>query len=194
MTSFANSIAVACLAGALMSPSLAAADAATAAPEGEAVVSTVEATATVAKIDHKTREVTLRNDDGEEFSFVAGEDVTNLPQVKAGDRVKVAYTEALAYEVKMGGAAADLGSTVAGGAAEPGAKPAGMIAQQTKVTVLITAIDPKVPSVTFQGPGGNTRTIKVRRPEKLEGVNVGDTVELTYTEALAIKVEEMPKN
>ncbi len=194
MTSFAKSIAVACLAGTLTSPLLAAADDPTTAPKGEAVVSTVEATATVAKIDQKTREVTLRKDDGEEFSFVASEDVTNLPQVKVGDRLHVAYTEALAYEVKKGGVAADLGTTVAGGAAEPGAKPAGAIAQQTKVTVLITAIDPKVPSVTFKGPAGNTRTIKVRHPEKLEGVSVGDTVELTYTEALAIKVEEVPKN
>jgi len=29
-------------------------------------------------------------------------------------------------------------------------------------TVAITAIDTKVPSVTFKGPGGNTRTIKVK--------------------------------
>ena len=46
------------------------------------------------------------------------------------------------------------------------------------------------PSVTFQGPAGNTRTIKVLHPERLEGVNVGDTVELTFTEALALKVVE----
>jgi len=58
--------------------------------------------------------------------------------------------------------------------------------------VLITAIDPTVPTVTFKGPAGNTRTIKVRHPEKLEGVKVGDTVEITYTEAFAIKVEEAP--
>jgi hypothetical protein len=59
--------------------------------------------------------------------------------------------------------------------------------------VTITAIDPKVPSVTFKGPAGNTRAIKVRYPEKLQGVNVGDTVEITYTEALAMKVEKAPK-
>jgi hypothetical protein len=33
----------------------------------------------------------------------------------------------------------------------------------------------------------------VLHPEKLQGVSVGDTVEITYTEALAIKVEEAPK-
>ena len=30
-------------------------------------------------------------------------------------------------------------------------------------------------------------------PAKLQGVNVGDTVEITYAEALAVKVEETPK-
>jgi hypothetical protein len=33
----------------------------------------------------------------------------------------------------------------------------------------------------------------VQRPERLQGVNVGDTVEITYTEALAIKVEKASK-
>ena len=59
--------------------------------------------------------------------------------------------------------------------------------------MLITAIDPTVPSVTFKGPQGNTRTLKVLHPEKLQGVNVGDTVDVTYTEALAIKVDAAPK-
>jgi hypothetical protein len=36
------------------------------------------------------------------------------------------------------------------------------------LTVTIAAIDPKVPSATFKGPQGNTRTIKVQRPERLQ--------------------------
>lgn len=194
MKRFVNSMAAACVAGALGLATVAhAGEPAAAAPKGEGIVAKVEVTATVAKIDYDTREVTLKRDDGTEFSFVASEEARNLAQVKVGDRVTVAYAEAFVYEVKKGGAAADGGTVVAGGAAEPGQRPAGAIARETKVTVLITAIDPKVPSVTFKGPGGNTRTIKVLHPEKLEGVSVGDTVEITYTEALAIKVEEAPK-
>jgi hypothetical protein len=41
---------------------------------------------------------------------------------------------------------------------------AGTRIEHTTVTVVITAIDPKVPSVTFKGPAGNTRPIKVRYP------------------------------
>lgn len=192
MNRFVNSMTVACVAAMLSLAVTARAADATAPPRGEALVAKVEVTATVAKIDYQTREVTLKGEDGQEFSFVASEDVQNLPQVKVGDRVTIAYAEALAYEVRKGGAAADGGMVVGGARAEAGQRPAGAIARETKVTVLITAIDPKAPSVTFQGPGGGTRTIKVLHPEKLEGVSVGDTVELTYTEAIALKVEEAP--
>jgi hypothetical protein len=35
--------------------------------------------------------------------------------------------------------------------------------------------------------------VKVKDPARLKGVSVGDTVELTYAEAVAIKVEKAGK-
>lgn len=161
-------------------------------PKGEAVVSQASVTATVTAIDQKTRAVTIKTADGKESSFVAGPAVKNLAQVAVGDTVTATYTEALLYEVKKGGKAG-AETTMAGARAAAGEKPAGVVGQETTVTVTITAIDPKVPSVTFKGPAGNTRTIKVLRPEKLKGVSVGDTVEITYVEALAVSVEKAKK-
>ena len=186
---FRCSTLVACVAGMLYLAAIARAQAPV---KGEAVVAAVEITATVTKINHKTRAVTLKASDGQEYSFVAGDAVKNLAQVKTGDVVTAAYTEALVYEVKKGGKAGTE-TAVAGGTAASGKKPAGAIGQQTTVTVKIAAIDAKVPSVTFKGPAGNTRTLKVLHPEKLQGVSVGDTVEITYTEALAIKVAAAKK-
>ena len=161
---------------------------------GEAVISSTSVSATVTKIDYKTREVTLRTQDGKERTIVADSAVRNLAQVKTGDVVTATYVEALAYEVvKKGAKAPGVEQVTGGGRAEPGTKPAGAIGQQTTVTVTVTAIDRSVPSVTFTGPKGNSRTIKVRHPEKLEGVNVGDLVDITYTEALAITVDPAPK-
>ncbi|HSW33671.1 MAG TPA: hypothetical protein VLH36_08665 [Steroidobacteraceae bacterium] len=193
MTSFRASTTAACLAATLCLATVARAEAPAADPRGEAVVASETVTATVVKVDQETREVTLKAEDGEEFSFVASEDVRNLAQMKPGDVVTATYAEALAYEVKKGGTVVGPATVVGGAAAAPGARPAGGIARQTTATVIITAIDPKAPSVTFKGPQGNTRTITVQHPEKLEGVSVGDTVELTFTEAFAIKVEAAPK-
>jgi hypothetical protein len=164
-----------------------------AAQSGQAVVASATVTATVTGIDQKTREVSVKTDDGRELSFVAGDNVQNLAQVKVGDVIAVQYTEALAYEVKKGGQAMAPVTAVAGQAAAPGSKPAGAIAQQTTATVLITAIDTKAPSITIKGASGKTKTIKVLHPERLEGVKVGDTVQITYTEALAISVEKAQK-
>jgi hypothetical protein len=163
-----------------------------AAPQGEAIMEARSVSATVKSVDQATRQVVLTTESGDEVSFVAGEEVRNLPQLEAGDTVTVTYAEALAYEVKKGGTAVAAVTETVGGRAEPGAKPAAALAQQTTLTVLVTAIDKAAPSVTFTAANGETRTIKVLHPEKLEGVSVGDTVEVTYTEAVAVRVTETP--
>lgn len=162
-------------------------------PTGYTDMSSVTVTATVTAINQKTRAVTLTGQNGQVYSFIADSAVKNLAQVKQGDNVTVTYVEALAYDVRKPGAAPAPTTTVAGAAAPVGAMPAGAIAQQTTVTVTITAIDPKVPSVTFKGPQGNTQTVKVLHPERLQAIKVGDLVDITYTQALAIKVTPAPK-
>ncbi len=136
----------ACVAGTLCLATVAVAQEAAkpvAPPKGEAVVSSTEVTATVVKVDQKSREVTLRKQDGSEYSFVAGDAVKNLAQVNAGDVVVATYTEAIAYEVKKGGKAVGAETTVAAGAAALGEKPAGAVGQKTTVTVTITRDRPE---------------------------------------------------
>ena len=157
-----------------------------------AAMNSVSVTATVTAIDQTTRAVTIKTTDGKDYSFIAGDAVKNLAQVAVGDIVTATYTEALLYEVKSGGTTwriADHGNLQGGG----GDKPAGMVGQKTTVTVVITAIDTATPSVTFKGPAGNVRTIKVQQPEKLTGVKVGDTVDITYVESVAVSVEKAKK-
>jgi hypothetical protein len=160
--------------------------------KGEAVVASQTVTATVTKINQKTREVHIKTADGQEYKFIASTDVQNLEQVKKGDVITAVYTEALAYEVKKHGTTGALTADAAA-AANKGEKPAGAIAQQTTVTVKITAINTKTPSVTIKGPEGDVETIKVKDPSKLNGLKVGDTVDITYVEAFAIKVDAAAK-
>jgi ribosomal 50S subunit-recycling heat shock protein len=160
--------------------------------KGSAVVSSETVTATVTKINQKTREVTIKTTDGQEHSFVAGDQVKNLAQVNQGDIITVVYTEEIAYQVLEHAKATGVQTTEASARAKPGEQPAAGVARQVTVTVEITAIDPSVPTVTFKGPEGNSRTIKVQDPQKLVGVKVGDMVDITYTQALAIKVDKGP--
>jgi Cu/Ag efflux protein CusF len=163
-------------------------------PSGTVAEQTVTATATVEKIDHGTRQVTLRRADGSSTTLKVGPEARNLAQVKPGDEVVVAYHESLAYEVRRAGEATP-GAELAGATAraKPGEKPAGVDAQQLTVTSTIEAIDTAAGTVTLKGADGETLTTKVRDPEKLKLVRVGDLVELTYTQAIAVSVEPATK-
>lgn len=148
------------------------------------------ATAIVTAINHETREVTLKGDDGKEMNFAASPEVRNLDQVNVGDKVMVGYYESLAINVQKPGEAVN-DVRLAADRAAAGEKPGGFVAQHTTVTSTVEAIDKSVPSVTLKGPAGNLRTFKIKDPSKLENVQIGDHVVPPYTEALAVSVEEV---
>ena len=64
---------------------------------------------------------------------------------------------------------------------------------QVTITASIEAIDREMSSVTLKGSEGNVKTVKVMDPKNLDKVKVGDRIAITYTEALAISVEEVKK-
>ena len=155
---------------------------------------TVTLTATVQKIDLAKRLVTLRGPDGKVATITVSESVKNLPQVKVGDEVTVAYFESLAYEVrKPGDGEPGVNVTDVAAAARPGERPAGAGGRAVTVTSTIQAIDQTTPSVTLKGPEGDVVTIKVRDRAKLARVKVGDLVDITFTQAVAVSVEPAPK-
>jgi Cu/Ag efflux protein CusF len=77
--------------------------------------------------------------------------------------------------------------------AKPGEKPGGTAGQSVTVTTTITGIDPAAGTVTLTGPGGQSRTIKARDPANLKKVQVGDLVDITYSEAVAVAVRPASK-
>ena len=163
-------------------------------PSGTVGSNLVTATARVKAIDQQTRRVTLERADGSELMFYADDTVRNLPQVQVGDEVTVSFYESLAYQVKKPGTATP-GATVAEEAtrAKPGEKPAGAGARVTTMVATIVGIDKAAGTVTLQGPTGKATTIKARDPRNLDRVVVGDLVEITYTEAVAVSVEKPGK-
>jgi hypothetical protein len=156
---------------------------------------TERATATVVKIDQKTRQVSLKaNQSGEVFDFVAGPQVKNLAQVQVGDQVVVEYVESIALEVKrVEGATPDLTVAEGAGSAEKGANPAGAVGRQVTISAVIVAIDKPNLRVTVRGPAGKERVLQAKDPKKLDAVKIGDIVVVTYTEALGVKLEKVAK-
>lgn len=147
--------------------------------------------ATVTAINHETREVTLQDAEGESITIIAGDEVRNLAQVEVGDKLKVEYLQTIMIQVVAADeAAVGAQQIVAGDRAEPGEKPAGSAISETTVVAEIQAINKENQTVVLKGPQGNSQTVKVRNPDNLEKVAIGDKVKITYTEAMAISVTE----
>jgi Cu/Ag efflux protein CusF len=148
----------------------------------------VKVSAAVEEIDHSSRDVTLRRADGSKLSFRVDDSVRNLEQVKKGDIVEATYYESLAVNLRKPGEATPGSSAVsASGRPESGGR-----ADAGSVTIVATirALDPAKGTATLEDEHGNLTTINVRNPDHFDVARVGDLVEITYTEAIAISVEK----
>jgi len=149
------------------------------------------ATFTIKAIDQATRSVTLRQANGDEDTFTAGPEVTRFNQLKVGDTIKATYHESLVFQVRKPGAPAAAPTTaVAGGRLKD--QPGGAIGAQQTMSVMVKAVDMKVPSITIVTPDNRTLTRKIADAKNLEGVNPGDRIDITYTQALLVAAEPTP--
>ncbi len=151
----------------------------------------VTATATIQAIDSTTRTVTLRDEKGQEDAYAVGPGVTRFNELKVGDTVKMTYYESVVMQVRKPGEKANPATATvdAGVSRGTGALPSGTAAVQDKMTVTVKAIDPALPSVTVTTPDGRTVTRKVEDKKNIEGLKVGDQIDITYTRALLTSVE-----
>jgi hypothetical protein len=153
----------------------------------------VQLKATVEAIDQPTRTLVLKGESGEQVVVVAGPEVRNLTQVKAGDTVLLTYYIGLAATVKpKGTAASGPVEGIAAERAEPGQKPAAAVGRTVVSTVKIDSVDTSFNTVTFTRADGITRTVGVEDPEARKFIRTlkpGEAVEISYSEATAVSVE-----
>ncbi|MEZ4331679.1 MAG: hypothetical protein R3F35_07980 [Myxococcota bacterium] len=152
----------------------------------------VSATAEVLAIDPSTRNVALRLPDGSEVAFQAAPEIERLDEVQAGDRVRVSYLESVVYHLREPGDAAP-GASLEEAAlkADASQAPASAVARTLFVTATVRAVDRKASTVTLESPNGQRRSFRVRDPERLVGVEVGDLVEFALTQAIAVELEKV---
>jgi Cu/Ag efflux protein CusF len=165
--------------------------ASTAAAPQKAVTKSAEvsATATVQAIDKENRMVTLKSEDGTEDTVYVPKDVKRFDAVQVGDKLKVRYYESLVFQIRKAGVPAP---TTGGGptmTSAPGAKPGATLAKQQTATVDVVSVDPAVPSITVKTADGRTITRKIEDKKNLEGVNPGDKIDITFTQAAVISMQ-----
>jgi len=144
-------------------------------------------TAEIQAIDPQTRAVTLKRKDGALTTIICGSDIQRFSELKVGQQVTFTYRESVVLSIaKPGSTMPPPGTAVVRSA---GDKPAGLIAKRETAEVTVLAIDATVPSVTIQRADGSKMSFKVENRANLEGVKVGDKIQVNYTQALAVSVK-----
>ena len=148
--------------------------------------------ATVTAVNLKTRKVTLRSPEGRSFTIHVGKEAVNLPQVKKGDVLTVTFSREL--EVFLAEPGEQINEqTVVLATAKPGSKPHGVGVAQTTVTAKIFAVDKPNQLVKLEFIAGTDVVVKVQNPANLDKVKAGDTIAISYLEAVDIAVTKKAK-
>lgn len=163
-------------------------------PKAAAVaVAETEAVVELVSVDRASRVVTVRGPAGNTLTFTVPPEAQNLDRVKPGDLFKMRYVEAMALALSKGGkASASGGQTVA--LAPKGGTPGGAIVNSKEIQTVITSLDRKTRTISVQGPLKNEMTLKVAdEVRSFDEMAVGDTISLTYTEALVMQMISQPE-
>ena len=150
-------------------------------------------TATVQAIDYNTREVTLKGSLGNVVTFTVDKRVTRLNEVKVGDEVTADYYVAYAAELRAPTEqekANPIQVLKETAKAPAGTEPAGGALRILKVVATVEGLDRPTKSVTLAGPKGNLVTVQVKDVANLVKLRIGDTIVVTYAEALAVSLQK----
>jgi hypothetical protein len=141
---------------------------------------TVTVRATVEAIDHTSRIVALKGPLGNVADFQVAEEVERFDDLAVGDTITATYTEALAVSLRKPGEVQP--------AAEVMTSEVGRTIAQRTISVSVEEIDRAVPSVTVRGPEGRVVSFRVPDGVSVDDVDVGDSIDVTYTIALVVEV------
>ena len=148
--------------------------------------------ATVEAINVTTRTLTLKGPKGNFMDIVVPDSVQRFSSIKVGDTLTARYYENLVIRKKQPGEP-DVDTSSEGVAKGGIEKPARTAAKQRTITATITALDPKVPSITLSGPNKWTYSARIEDKKVLDQVKLGDRVDLTWTEALLLGFDVVTK-
>jgi hypothetical protein len=164
---------------------------------GVVVGSVVSLKATVEAVNAETREVTLKDDEGNTRVVVCGPEVRNFAQINVGDVVSAQYGQSVALYIKEEAGEMDSKQADMLERAPLGAKPAATEVQVREVQAAVDYINYDTRLISLKGTDGKELSfIAGDEVKRFNEVKKGDQVTFDYTEGVAIDVQkstEAPK-
>jgi hypothetical protein len=150
---------------------------------------------TVEDVDALKHELSLKGKPGNITEMTVDTNVKNLDQLKVGDEIRVDYYMSYASDVRPPTAEEKANPVIElpdKAKAPEGTSPVDGGLRRFKVVTTVEGLDPATHSVTIKGwPKGYYLTTVVDDPARFAKLKMGDTVVITYTEALLISFEKI---
>jgi hypothetical protein len=141
----------------------------------------------VEAIDHTRRVLTVQDADGTLVPVYIPATAERFDEVTIGDTLHVRYYESVAVRVKPANEPA-VNTSSATTTPATGGILGGTLSTQRTITATVTALDRSTRAVTYVGPGEFHYSRRVSESTNLEAFNVGDRIDVTWTEAVQIVV------
>ena len=154
---------------------------------------TVKLTTIVENINLESRRITLRGPEGNSRTIIASEEAKNLDQIDIGDKVNVEYVQHMSIEVFANdGMEPGAGTMSATARNTEDEAPGAMMMETTVLTATVEEINIEANTFKLKWPDGAIKEYEAQDPENLKKAAVGDLVVTTFTEALAMYLNEVP--
>lgn len=150
---------------------------------------------TVVKVDPAARSIIVKSENGNQFAYAVSPIVVGLDQVRPNDHVDVSVVPGTVTDIEKAqtGTIGRIDSTVIDASVFGVALPENFFATQVVENAMLVDVDPAAHTVMFKGADGLVRTMPAANEEvagDLPSVQPGDLFQLTYIEAMALKLHQ----
>ncbi len=150
--------------------------------------------AVITEIDPKTREITLEGSLGNLITLTAGPEVARFDELAVGDMVNATYTTSVSGELREPTeeelanplVVLDADAVTASKDEDPGAA----VGVTVRAVCTIEGMNRATKTVMLKDSDGDFHIIEDVDPAKMAGVNIGQTIVVTYTEAFALSLDK----
>ena len=136
------------------------------------------------------RELTLVDGSGDSATVQLGPEIEGFHRLEVGDTVTFRYCESSAYALRKPDQPRVLPSSSGEAIVErgQGPNPGAALSRQQTATLTIVSVDAEAPSLTVLTEDGRRLSFRPFQPAEVERLEIGDLMDVTYAQALAIRV------
>ena len=154
----------------------------------------IEIHATISDINYETREVDITDASGKVRSITVDPRVKRFSELKVGDRVTVDIVLSALAEVREPTAEelANPGAVTRGVVRSPDSRAlSGSMIEAVTSVVTVVALNLITETITVLAENGELVDVSAQSIDNLKKLRLGDTIVVTYSEAIAVAVEQM---